>query len=352
MSGRTVIGKATAAGVAALLAAAAVLMGSMAAPADPVQQKKEELERIKSEVQRIDARLETITEQYNLTNYRIRQARKAIAEKEAQIAALTAELEFRKDVLGQRMRELYKSGNADVLEVLTESRTVDDLYTNLDRAQRISGNDVSAIASVIGSRQQVEAARAELEARKAELDASLAQLGAQKSQIEAELQRRRELVAGVEAEVNRLIAEEEARQAEARRAATTVRQTVSAPRVPPPPPPPYAPDVIKVAYAQLGKPYRYAGSGPDVFDCSGLVMYCYAQVGVSLPHSSYMQARCGVPVSYSELQPGDLVFFHGYGHVGLYIGNGQYIHAPRTGDVVRIADLGRRGDFCGAVRIR
>ncbi len=351
------IRKATAAGLTILLAATAVLLCCVASHADPVQQKKEELERIKNEVQRIDARLETITEQYNLTNYRIQQTRKVIAEKEAQITDLTAELEFRKDVLGQRMRELYKSGNADVLEVLTESRTVDDLYTNLDRAQRISGNDVTAIVSVIGSRQQVAAAKAELEARKAELDAALAQLGTQKNQIEAELRRRRELVAGVEEEVNRLIAEEEARQAAARRAAarraaTTARQTVSQPRVPPPPPPPYAPDVVKVAYAQLGKPYRYAGSGPDVFDCSGLVMYCYARVGVRLPHSSYMQARCGVPVSYSELQPGDLVFFRGYGHVGIYIGDGQYIHAPHTGDVVRIADLGRRRDFCGAVRIR
>lgn len=352
MIGGAVIRKATAAGVTALLAATAVLLCCAASPADPVQQKKEELERIKNEVQRIDARLETITEQYNLTSYRVQQTRKIIAEKEAQIANLTAELEFRKDVLGQRMRELYKSGNADVLEVLTESRTVEDLYTNLDRAQRISGNDVTVIVSVIGSRQQVEAAKAELEARKAELDSSLAQLGTQKNQIEAELQRRKELVAGVEAEVNRLIAEEEARQAASRRAAATVRQTVNLPRVPAPPPPPYAPEVVKVAYAQLGKPYRYAGSGPDVFDCSGLVMYCYAQVGMSLPHSSYMQARCGVPVSYSELQPGDLVFFHGYGHVGIYIGDGQYIHAPHTGDVVRIADLGRRRDFCGAVRIR
>lgn len=355
MIGGAVIRKATAAGVTALLAATAVLLCCAASPADPVQQKKEELERIKNEVQRIDARLETITEQYNLTSYRIQQTRKIIAEKEAQIANLTSELEFRKDVLGQRMRELYKSGNADVLEVLTESRTVEDLYTNLDRAQRISGNDVSVIVSVIGSRQQVEAAKAELEARKAELDSSLAQLVTQKNQIEAELQRRKELMAGVEADVNRLIAEEEARQAAARQAAArqaVVRQTVNLPRVPAPPPPPYAPDVVKVAYAQLGKPYRYAGSGPDVFDCSGLVMYCYAQVGVSLPHSSYMQARCGVPVSYSELQPGDLVFFHGYGHVGIYIGDGQYIHAPHTGDVVRIADLGRRRDFCGAVRIR
>ncbi|MGQ9704257.1 MAG: C40 family peptidase [Actinomycetota bacterium] len=332
----------------ALLVSSLLVLGAAVAPADPVQDKRNELQRIKEEVQRIDAELETLVEQYNLTNYRIQRTRAAIAEKERRLAALTAEMERRKGILGQRVRELYKSGNADVLEVLIECRTVDDLYTNLDRARRISGNDVEILASLISSRQEVEAARAELEAQRAALDAEMARLATQKVQIEAELQRRKELLAGVEAEVNRLIAEEEARRA----ALTVTRPTVSVrPRTPPPPAPPYAPDVVKVAYAQLGKPYRYAAAGPDAFDCSGLVMYCYAQVGIRLPHSSYMQARCGVPVSYSELQPGDLVFFHGYGHVGLYIGNGQYIHAPHTGDVVRIADLGRRRDFCGAVRI-
>ncbi len=331
------------------LVAALSIVPPRGALGDPVQEKKAELERIKEEVQRIDARLETITEQYNLTRYRIERAKEVISEKERELAALTAEMEKRKDILGQRIRELYKSGNADILEVLTESRTVDDLYTNLDRARRISGNDVDMIASIIASRQEVEAAKSELENRRAALDAELAKLDAQRSQIEAELRRRKELMAGVEAEVNNLIAQEEARRA----ATVSPRPTpVSRPRTPPPPPPPYAPEVIKVAYAQLGKPYRYGAAGPDAFDCSGLVMYCYAQVGVRLPHSSYMQSRCGVPVSYSELQPGDLVFFHGFGHVGLYIGNGQYIHAPRTGDVVRIADLGRRRDFCGAVRVR
>ncbi|MBC7230848.1 MAG: C40 family peptidase [Actinobacteria bacterium] len=340
--------QATAIMLSLLLAAAMLLaVGGGASTADPVQDKKSELERIKNEVQSIDAQLESVTEQYNLTNLRVGQTQARIAQKEREIAALTAELENRKDILGQRMREIYKSGNADILEVITECRTMDDLYTNLDRARRIGGGDVEIIASVLSARGQVEAARAELEAQRAELDAAVAQLQAQKSRIESELQRRRELMSGVEAEVNRLIAQEEANRA----AVSTPRQTVSRPIPPPPPPPPYAPRVVQVAYQQLGKPYRYAGSGPDVFDCSGLVMYCYAQVGISLPHSSYMQARCGVPVSYSDLQPGDLVFFHGYGHVGMYIGNGQYIHAPRTGDVVRIADLGRRSDFCGAVRI-
>ncbi len=329
-----------------MLATALLLAAGGFANADPVQEKRDELERIKNEVLRIDSQLETVTEQYNLTNLRVERTRAAIAGREGELAALNAELEERKGILGQRLRELYKAGNADILEVITECKTVEDLYTNVERIQRISGGDVDIIADVLSSRGEVEAMRADLQAQKAELDAAVAQLGAQKSQIEGELQRRKVLMSGVETEVNRLIAEEAANQP-----VVGPRPSPPRPRVPPPPPPSYAPAVVQVAYQQLGKPYRYAGAGPDVFDCSGLVVYCYARVGVRLPHSSYMQARCGVPVSYSELQPGDLVFFRGNGHVGMYIGNGQYIHAPRTGDVVRIADLGRRRDFSGAVRI-
>ena len=314
--------------------------------ADPIQDKKDELESIKGEVQRIDAQLESVTEQYNITNIRAEQTRASIAEKEQQLASLNAQLEERKDILGQRMRELYKDGNADILEVITECKTVDDLYTNVDRIQRISGGDVDIIAAVLTSRGEIESIRAELEAQKASLEATLGELASQKSSIEGNLQRRQSVMAGVEAEVNQLIAEEAVN-----RQVTNPRPSPVYPTVPTPDPPPYASAVVQVAYAQLGKPYQYAGSGPNVFDCSGLVMYCYAQVGVRLPHSSYMQARCGVPVSYAELAQGDLVFFHGNGHVGMYIGGGQYIHAPHTGDVVRIADLGRRRDFCGAVRI-
>jgi peptidoglycan DL-endopeptidase CwlO len=329
-----------------MLSAILMVVSSGFTYADRVQDKKNELESIKNEVQKIDAQLETVTEQYNLTNLRVEQTRAEITEMEQKLAALNAELEQRKDILGDRLREIYKSGNADILEVITECQTVDDLYTNLDRAQRIGGGDVDIITSTLTSREEVEAAKAGLQNQKAELDAAVAQLSTQKSQIENDLQRRQSLMSGVEAEVNALIAQEAANQV-----VTSPRTSVTYPRTPPPPPPPYASAVVQVAYAQLGKPYKYAGSGPNVFDCSGLVMYCYAQVGVSLPHSSYMQARCGTPVSYGELQQGDLVFFHGYGHVGMYIGGGQYVHAPHTGDVVRIADLGRRRDFCGAVRI-
>ena len=102
--------------------------------------------------------------------------------------------------------------------------------------------------------------------------------------------------------------------------------------------------------AQIGKPYRYAAVGPGSFDCSGLTMFAWAAAGVRLPHSSAAQ-YAGLPhVSQDQLAPGDLVFYgHPIHHVGIYIGNGQYVHAPQTGDVVKVASA-FRSDWAGAAR--
>jgi cell wall-associated NlpC family hydrolase len=97
--------------------------------------------------------------------------------------------------------------------------------------------------------------------------------------------------------------------------------------------------VVGIAMRYLGVPYVWGGASPSGFDCSGLVMYVYAQVGVSLPHYTGAQWNVGVAVSRDDLQPGDLVFFDGLGHVGIYIGGNEFIHAPHTGTVVQISSM-------------
>ncbi len=97
--------------------------------------------------------------------------------------------------------------------------------------------------------------------------------------------------------------------------------------------------VVDIARKHVGTPYRWGGSSPSGFDCSGLVRYVYAQVGVPLPHNAAKQYRYGAPVSRNRLAPGDLVFFDGLRHNGIYVGNGRFIHARQTGKRVSIASL-------------
>ncbi|MEW9527891.1 NlpC/P60 family protein [Microbispora sp. NPDC049125] len=108
---------------------------------------------------------------------------------------------------------------------------------------------------------------------------------------------------------------------------------------------------LQFAYKQVGKPYRYGGTGPGAWDCSGLVQGSWAAAGVNLPRTSYEQWAWGASrrVSLDALEPGDLLFHAGYGHVGMYAGNGKVVHAPQTGDVVKIVSLSEYHAI-GAVR--
>ncbi|MFG1695831.1 C40 family peptidase [Nonomuraea sp. NPDC049309] len=110
---------------------------------------------------------------------------------------------------------------------------------------------------------------------------------------------------------------------------------------------------VAVAKKQIGDPYRYGAAGPGAFDCSGLVQYAWRKAGVKLPRVASSQfARVRKKVSWRNLQPGDLMFFNGLGHVGMYVGKGKMIHSPRTGERVRIDKLSgwRKASFVGAVR--
>jgi peptidoglycan DL-endopeptidase CwlO len=96
---------------------------------------------------------------------------------------------------------------------------------------------------------------------------------------------------------------------------------------------------VQLALGQVGRPYRWGGASPSGFDCSGLVMWAYSQVGVPLPHNSAAQYGVGRAVSQSELRPGDLVFFNGLGHVGMWVGNGRFVDSPNSGRTVSVETL-------------
>lgn len=107
---------------------------------------------------------------------------------------------------------------------------------------------------------------------------------------------------------------------------------------------------VDAALSRLGDPYVYGATGPNAFDCSGLVQWSYAQAGVSLPRTSYDQQNAGAPVSYDDLQPGDVVSFYGGSHSGIYVGDGNVVHASTAGQPVAIASVSSM-PFAGARRV-
>lgn len=112
-----------------------------------------------------------------------------------------------------------------------------------------------------------------------------------------------------------------------------------------------ATELIEIAKQYIGTPYIYGGTGPNGFDCSGFVQHVYQKIGISLPRTSYTQATVGTPVTYEQLMPGDIVCFgaNSINHVGIYVGDGQFIHSPRTGYTVCITKI-RGGSYNGKFR--
>jgi cell wall-associated NlpC family hydrolase len=107
-----------------------------------------------------------------------------------------------------------------------------------------------------------------------------------------------------------------------------------------------------IAVKEVGVPYRWGGASPAGFDCSGLVYWAYGRLGIRLPHSSYALYGQGRRVARSRMKPGDLLFFSGLGHVGIYIGRGRMVHAPHSGTRVQVVSLGRSSYGARVVGVR
>jgi cell wall-associated NlpC family hydrolase len=316
-----------------------------------------------NQVQQLDSSLERAVEAYNLATVKLNRVRADLKANHVQLRIAKQSLKRAQAALSARLVSLYTSdGQSDSLEVLLGASSLDDLVNRFNTANRISAQDSTVLGQVRHYDNEVKAREVRLKHANAEAAALVRERASEQASIQGQLAARRALLTSIHGEIAHLRAQEAARQAELRRelAARVAAQQQQAPAaaisstVAPvssssggssrsgsvgPAPPPSHSSVVSVAMRYLGTPYVWGGASPSGFDCSGLVMYAFAQVGVSLPHSSYAQYGMGSPVSRDQLQPGDLVFFDGLGHVGIYVGGGSFIHAPHTGDVVKISSI-------------
>jgi cell wall-associated NlpC family hydrolase len=219
--------------------------------------------------------------------------------------------------------------------VLLGSSSFDELVDRLDTADRVSSQDAEIISEVKTFRGEVKRREAELAKARARQEQVVAEREARKTAVEGKLAERQRLLSSIKDQIARLKAEEAASQ---RRLEAQARARISSSSTGPVPAAQYG-GVVGIAMQYLGTPYVWGGASPAGFDCSGFVMYVFSQVGVSLPHNAAMQYGYGTAVDRSQLAPGDLVFFDGLGHVGIYIGGNQFVHSPHTGDVVKISTI-------------
>jgi cell wall-associated NlpC family hydrolase len=371
-------------GVGLVLALAALLtlvLGSSSATADPsISSKQQQARAILGEVQQLDSRLSHAIDSYNLANIQLGQLDTDLQSNGRHLVIAKESLGIAQTHIAKRLRALYINGDSGgAVEVILGAKSLDDLLDRLDVAQRVGGQDSRVLGEVRRFRTEVETRRQKLRHDRARQAQVVSERAAQKRWIESQLNERKRLLSSVQDEIKRMQAAEARRQAileaQARARLAATRAEASQPQplqytpptdasassspdslysTPAPPPSQYG-GAVGIAMQYLGTPYVWGGASPSGFDCSGFVTYVYGQLGVSLPHNAAMQYNSvGSYVPRDQLQPGDLVFFDGLGHVGIYIGGGQFIHSPHTGDVVKISSLGDSwyaSTYVGAKRV-
>ncbi|WP_241395628.1 NlpC/P60 family protein [Clostridium beijerinckii] len=278
-----------------------------------------------------------------------------------QITQVEKEVEAKQDVLDQRVRAMYINGQSNYLKILLESESFSDLITRAEAIRKIIGLDKQVISDLNDKKSEVESKKTSLEVKyndllalKSENEDKLTSLNtniADQKKLIQEAKDQEKLFASKvdesQAQVNATMNQVNKIRNEAPRATNASRGAKSAP----------ASDNNIIAYASnfLGTPYLWGGTSPSTgFDCSGFTQYVYAHFGISLGRTTYDQINDGYGVSRDALQPGDLVFFGKNGdptHMGMYVGNNTYIHAPRTGDVIKISSMSRP-DYITARRVK
>jgi cell wall-associated NlpC family hydrolase len=238
---------------------------------------------------------------------------------------------------------MYKSDGYSMLDVLFNLSDLGEAGTQLGYFRSIDEADQETVSRIAAMELRIQDLTAAIDADRAEALEKEMGLREQQAAIEDELAARQQLLTDLDARVKKLLARqarlEKAAAARLARAAGVDIATIHGT--------PAQIAVIRETMKYLGIPYVWAGATPSGgFDCSGLVLYVYAKFGVEFPHGATMQAHMGDPVPLSRAQPADLVFFGHpsfYHHVGIYIGNGLFIEAPHTGDVVKVSKLAGRG---------
>jgi cell wall-associated NlpC family hydrolase len=362
-------------GLAALAAAVATTVAR--ARSTPQIRAAQTHERaVLAEVDQIGNQLQAVEDQAQNAQHRLALVKASLQRNEYRLHVAKGNLKAAQKRLQTRLYSLYVNGAPSTIDVIAGAHSLSQLIDRAESAQVLSNQDAALGQQAVNFEHAVQARERQLKQLKQTREQAVREIAAKQRMVASELAHQKRLLASIHTSISQLQAQEAAREravraaAEARlkaeiaarkaaeqAAAAQATQSSSAPTLTPPPPVSVPTGgsgaghaaAASIALRYLGVPYVYGGASPSGFDCSGLVMYVYAQLGISLPHYTVAQWNATQPVSSPA--PGDLVFFDGLGHVGIYLGGGRFVDAPHSGSVVRIDSMSGFGSFDGARRV-
>lgn len=306
----------------------------------------------KARVDRLYEEAEQATERYNGAKEKADTVQHRIEDLQNELARRTERLNRTRNGLGSIATAQYRTGGVDPAMQLALASSPDQYLERAGLLDRMSSRQAAALHALGAQKREVEQLRKEADSELTELRRSRAELARHKRTVQERLASAQRLLNGLTAGQRAAVLADGAHGTagagdRAGRAVSAGSRAALAPAVAPNA---RAARAVSFAYDSLGLPYVWGATGPSSYDCSGFTQAAWRAAGVELPRTTYTQINAGSRISRSELEPGDLVFFYsGISHVGLYIGNGMMIHAPRTGDVVKIAPVDQM-PFAGAAR--
>ncbi len=305
------------------------------------------LDEFLAQLDALDRELALATEQYNAAVERLNATKQRVEVAEVDLFNAEQAYELQHELFSKRANNIYKYGGFAAIELLLEAKNLSDFMARIKFLNTLGLADAEVAKSLLGQKALMEQTAGRLKDAESQAESLEFELRARQIEIMLRIQERQEMLAEAQGELLELLDAEAARRQ--REESELLRQILSG-----------VSDVgiviepgspVETAFAYHGVPYLWGGESPAGFDCSGLVLYVFRQHGVSLPHYSGSQFLLGQKIVPAALQPGDVVFFGSpIYHVGIYVGADYFIHAPRTGDFVRIARLSARRDYAGARR--
>ncbi len=324
-------------------------------PVDPETQRfREELARKQAlldeflaQLDELDRELALAAEAYNAAVDKLAMTRQKVDQTEQDLDDAKLAYAQQMELLNDRAAVIYKNGAYSAIEVILSSKSLSDFIARVKFLNTMGIADADIAKSLKAQQEFVQQVADDLQESERKAEALEFELKARQIEVMIRIQERQEMLANAQAELLELLDSEAARrQHEEAALLRTILSDADRSGIAIEPGSP-----VETAFAYYGVPYLWGGESPAGFDCSGLVLYVFKQHGVNLPHYSGSQFLLGEKVAPAAIQPGDVVFFGSpVYHVGIYVGGGYFIHAPRTGDFVKISPLATRRDYAGARR--